>query len=256
MEAVYVQTNDAQKNEIVAYRRESDGSLSKIGSFETGGKRDREAPSPVTELHRPERRRSLVAGRERRQRHDLAVRRRPRGLRLADTARRAVGRPRASASTGHSSTSRTTPMPTSPGSRSPATSSTRLAGSTTAAQWRRRRSRSDQLQSGRKDARRHRARLELDQRLRNRRSGLSPDGPSTIASAGETPYGFDFTSDRDARRHGGVRRREGKSRGVVLRAHGARPAEPGERVRRRHTQRSLLGRRREGRPFRLRHELR
>src|SRR4029079_7050848 len=37
MEAVYVQTNDAEKNEVVAYRRESDGSLSKIGSFETGG---------------------------------------------------------------------------------------------------------------------------------------------------------------------------------------------------------------------------
>jgi 6-phosphogluconolactonase len=37
MEAVYVQTNDAEKNEIVAYRRESDGSLKKIGSFETGG---------------------------------------------------------------------------------------------------------------------------------------------------------------------------------------------------------------------------
>ena len=33
MEAVYVQTNDAQKNEVVAYRRESDGSLSKIGEL-------------------------------------------------------------------------------------------------------------------------------------------------------------------------------------------------------------------------------
>ncbi|HKB19983.1 MAG TPA: beta-propeller fold lactonase family protein [Gaiellaceae bacterium] len=37
MEAVYVQTNDAEKNEVVAFRRESDGSLSKVGSFETGG---------------------------------------------------------------------------------------------------------------------------------------------------------------------------------------------------------------------------
>ena len=37
MEAVYVQTNDAEKNEVVAYRRESDGSLSNVGSFETGG---------------------------------------------------------------------------------------------------------------------------------------------------------------------------------------------------------------------------
>jgi 6-phosphogluconolactonase len=37
MEAVYVQTNDAQKNEVVAYRRDGDGSLSKLGGFETGG---------------------------------------------------------------------------------------------------------------------------------------------------------------------------------------------------------------------------
>lgn len=37
MEAVYVQTNDAEKNEVVAYRRDGDGSLSKVGSYETGG---------------------------------------------------------------------------------------------------------------------------------------------------------------------------------------------------------------------------
>lgn len=34
MEAVYVQTNDAQKNEIVAYSRAGDGSLTGLGSFE------------------------------------------------------------------------------------------------------------------------------------------------------------------------------------------------------------------------------
>src|SRR4029453_18742234 len=38
MEAVYVQTNDAQKNEVVAYRRDGDGLLSKLGGFETGGR--------------------------------------------------------------------------------------------------------------------------------------------------------------------------------------------------------------------------
>src|SRR4029453_16931163 len=37
MEAVYVQTNDAQKNEVVAYRRDGDGLLSTLGGFETGG---------------------------------------------------------------------------------------------------------------------------------------------------------------------------------------------------------------------------
>src|SRR5881397_887518 len=38
MEAVYVQTNDAEKNEIVAYRRDDEGLLSKLGSFETSGR--------------------------------------------------------------------------------------------------------------------------------------------------------------------------------------------------------------------------
>src|SRR5919199_5126902 len=38
MEAVYVQTNDAEKNEVVAYRRAEDGSLAKLGAFDTGGR--------------------------------------------------------------------------------------------------------------------------------------------------------------------------------------------------------------------------
>jgi 6-phosphogluconolactonase len=38
MEAVYVQTNDAEKNEVVAYRRDADGSLTKLGAFGTGGR--------------------------------------------------------------------------------------------------------------------------------------------------------------------------------------------------------------------------
>jgi 6-phosphogluconolactonase len=36
--AVYVQTNDADANEIVAYRRAADGSLSHAGTFRTGGR--------------------------------------------------------------------------------------------------------------------------------------------------------------------------------------------------------------------------
>ena len=36
-EAVYLQTNDAGQNEIVAYRRAPDGTLSWLGSYETGG---------------------------------------------------------------------------------------------------------------------------------------------------------------------------------------------------------------------------
>src|SRR5213078_1161232 len=36
--AVYVQTNDASRNEIVAYGRRADGSLARIGDYETGGR--------------------------------------------------------------------------------------------------------------------------------------------------------------------------------------------------------------------------
>jgi 6-phosphogluconolactonase len=38
MEAVYVQTNDGERNEVVAYRREPNGSLTSLGRYETGGR--------------------------------------------------------------------------------------------------------------------------------------------------------------------------------------------------------------------------
>jgi 6-phosphogluconolactonase len=38
MDRIYVQTNDAERNEIVAFDRAADGSLSAIGRFETGGR--------------------------------------------------------------------------------------------------------------------------------------------------------------------------------------------------------------------------
>ena len=37
MDAVYLQTNDAEKNEIVAFRRDADGTLAPLGSYATGG---------------------------------------------------------------------------------------------------------------------------------------------------------------------------------------------------------------------------
>jgi 6-phosphogluconolactonase len=38
LDAVYLQTNDAEKNEVVAFRRETDGKLSTLGSYATGGR--------------------------------------------------------------------------------------------------------------------------------------------------------------------------------------------------------------------------
>ena len=36
--AVYVQTNDAEGNEVVAYRRSGDGALHPLGRYGTGGR--------------------------------------------------------------------------------------------------------------------------------------------------------------------------------------------------------------------------
>ena len=38
MDRIYVQTNDAERNEVVAFDRAADGSLSSLGRFETGGR--------------------------------------------------------------------------------------------------------------------------------------------------------------------------------------------------------------------------
>jgi len=38
MDSVYTQTNDAERNEVVAFRRAADGSLSPLGRYKTGGK--------------------------------------------------------------------------------------------------------------------------------------------------------------------------------------------------------------------------
>lgn len=38
MDAVYLQTNDAEKNEVVAFRRGADGTLSALGTYATGGR--------------------------------------------------------------------------------------------------------------------------------------------------------------------------------------------------------------------------
>ena len=38
MDRIYVQTNDAKRNEVVAFDRNADGTLTAIGHFETGGR--------------------------------------------------------------------------------------------------------------------------------------------------------------------------------------------------------------------------
>jgi hypothetical protein len=38
LDAVYLQTNDADKNEVAAFSRDADGGLSPLGSYATGGR--------------------------------------------------------------------------------------------------------------------------------------------------------------------------------------------------------------------------
>jgi methylglyoxal synthase len=38
LDAVDLQTHDADKNEVVAFRRDTDGKLSALGSYATGGR--------------------------------------------------------------------------------------------------------------------------------------------------------------------------------------------------------------------------
>jgi 6-phosphogluconolactonase len=46
MEHVYTQTNDAERNEVVVFHRDGDGSLSLVGRYETGGKGNGNAHLP------------------------------------------------------------------------------------------------------------------------------------------------------------------------------------------------------------------
>jgi hypothetical protein len=39
-EALYLQTNDAETNAVIAFRRGPDGSLARLGNYETGGRGD------------------------------------------------------------------------------------------------------------------------------------------------------------------------------------------------------------------------
>ena len=193
MEAVYVQTNDAQKNEIVAYRRESDGSLSKIGSFETGG-------SGTGKPHLPSQSSIVLSG-------DgawllvanggsdtislFAVE--PDGLRLADAVPSGGGTPTSVAVSGSLVYVANNADANVTGFRIAADKLEAISGSTRSLSG----DGADPAQiSFSPDGKT----LVVTERGSNTISAFAIDeqgyasGPSTIASAGETPYGFGFTS--------------------------------------------------------------
>ena len=194
MEAVYVQTNDAQKNEVVAYRRESGGSLTKIGSFETGGSGTGKPhlPSQSSIVLSDDGAWLLVANGGSDTISLFAVE--PDGIRLADTVPSGGGTPTSVAVHGslvyvaNNADANITGFDISTGKLAALAGSTRMLSGEGA----------DPAQiSFSPDGKT----LVVTERGSNSISAYAidergyADGPSTIACPGQTPYGFDFTSD-------------------------------------------------------------
>jgi 6-phosphogluconolactonase len=194
MEAVYVQTNDAEKNEIVAYRRESDGSLMKVGSFETGGRGTGKPhlPSQSSLVLSDDGAWLLVANGGSDTISLFAVE--PDGLRLADVVPSGGGTPTSVAVhdslvyVANNADAKVTGFTIASGKLEALTGSTRPLSTEGA----------DPAQiSFSRDG----ETLVVTERGSNSISAYAIDengyavGPSTIPSAGETPYGFDFTAE-------------------------------------------------------------
>ena len=62
--AVYVQTNDATNNEVLAFERRPGGKLAPLGRFATGGQGTGQAAPAISELDRSQRRWPAAARRE------------------------------------------------------------------------------------------------------------------------------------------------------------------------------------------------
>src|SRR5262245_5876200 len=192
MEAVYVQTNDAQKNEVVAYRRESDGSLSQIGLFETGGRGTGKPhlPSQSSIVLSDDGAWLLVANGGSDTISLFAVE--AEGLRLADSTASGGGTPTSIAVRGSLVYVANNAAANIVGFEILDDKLASLDGST--------RSLSDGADPAQISFSPDGKTLVVTERGSNSISAFAmdeqgyADGPSTIASAGETPYGFDFTS--------------------------------------------------------------
>jgi 6-phosphogluconolactonase len=89
-----VQTNEADANRVLAFRRAADGHLSGLGSHRTGGRGDG-CPAPdVARLGGPDRRLRPPAGHERRQRRAQPLRSRRSGARARRDGRNRRRRPK------------------------------------------------------------------------------------------------------------------------------------------------------------------
>ena len=191
--AVYVQTNDASKNEVVAFSRSSDGRLALLGRYETGGRGSGEPHLPSqSSVVLSDDGRWLVVGNAGTDELSLfAVE--ADGLRLADRVSSGGATPTSVAIRGdivyalNNATANISGFTLSGGRLMPLEGSTRSLSSGDA----------DPAQiSFSPDG----ATLVVTERGTNSISSYAVDergyaaGPTTIPSLGATPYGFDFTA--------------------------------------------------------------
>ena len=189
--AVYVQTNDADANEVVAYRRASDGSLTQAGTFATGGRGtgERHLPSQSSLAVADGYLLAANAGSD-----DVSLfAAEGDGLRLADTVASGGSRPTSVAVRGGLVYVLNNGSATIDGFRITSGKLEPIAGS--------KRPLSNDGADGAQIAfSPDGATLVVTERGTNSLSAYAVDergyaeGPATIPSAGQTPYGFDFTA--------------------------------------------------------------
>ena len=191
--AVYVQTNDASDNRIVAYRRSADGALHPLGSYSTGGRGTGKPhlPSQSSVVLSRDGRWLLATNAGSDELTLFAVE--PDGLGLADRVASGGAGPTSAAVHGdlvyvlNNGSASISGFRIADGRLSPLPDSTRTLSADDA----------DPAQiSFSPDGRT----LVVTERGTNSISSFAVDergyaeGPATIASAGATPYGFDFTA--------------------------------------------------------------
>ena len=253
--AVYVQTNDATDNEVVAFKRSEDGSLSPLGRYSTGGRGTGapHLPSQNSIVLDDDGRWLLVVNAGSDELSLFAVK--PDGLELADRVASGGSTPTSVAISGTLAYVLNNATPNLAGFRIDDGRLVVLEGSARALSA----DDADPAQlafsrDGRTLAVTERGTDSIsayaDRRARLRRRA---DDDQLVR---QDAVRLRLHRGRDDDRHRGVRRRGRRCGGVFLCAHRPRQARLGERLGRRYPQRGVLGGRHERRALRLRHQLR
>ena len=192
--AVYVQTNDATKNEVLAFERGADGRLSPLGRFDTGGRGTGEPhlPSQGSIVLSDDGGRLLVVNAGSDELSLFAVENG--GLRLTDRVASGGARPTSVAISGDIVYAVNNGTPNIAGFRTDAGRLVPLEGSTRALS-------ADDADPAQISFSVDGRAIVVTERGTDSISTYTVDergfaaGPTTIKASGKTPYGFDFTPD-------------------------------------------------------------